>query len=85
MDETESDRLAWPSRGSKAYREQAEGWPAVLALAAAADWKRHPVERFRAPCTTTSPRSCSNVRDPTYETRLIEMSLLPSLSSRNWR
>ena len=79
MDPAESSTLLGPAAESKGLAEQAEGWPAVLALAVAADFDVAPPGVLPSALHDYFAEELFQRAAPDLQARLIEMSLSPSL------
>jgi ATP/maltotriose-dependent transcriptional regulator MalT len=79
MDEIESSDLLGRAAQSKILSEQAEGWPAVLALAAAADVELAPVGALPSALHDYFAEELFQRASPDLQAKLIDLSLLPRL------
>ena len=79
MDEVESSDLLGRAAQSRILAEQAEGWPAVLALAAAADLELAPVGALPSALHDYFAEELFQRASPDLQARLIDLSLLPRL------
>jgi LuxR family maltose regulon positive regulatory protein len=83
MDESESSVLLGDAVRSRNLAQQAEGWPAVLALAAAADAKAAPAGALPSALHDYFAEELFQRATPELQARLIDMALLPHLASPN--
>ena len=79
MDEVESSDLLGRAAQSKLLAEQAEGWPAVIALAAAADLELAPVGALPSALHDYFAEELFQRASADLQARLIDLSLLPRL------